>query len=189
MRRSCQNCYLTCAPPDKGLSDEANYCLNTCLKKDCIGQGTENGVKVADQFRCLVHRLRCSQDVSESRDVVRNSCGTCAEACNFPFSRDDRKYCEDQCSIRNLTCAPKPRSVINNSNNSSDNLSPALKTGDLNMTTNSKSNEEIWDWLGPVLGAVVTIFAAIITVTWVHNNRQVGNDLFLENVFIEFHVE
>ena len=34
-----------------------------------------------------------------------------------------------------------------------------------------KDNDTVWQWLGPVLGAGATIFAAIITVVWVRDNH------------------
>ncbi len=207
MLDSCQNCYLNCAPPRVGLSDDANYCLNACVSKDCIENTTSSGVRVADQFRCLVSKRRCEQDdnlMGDRNDLIRRSCGVCANECNFPFSRQDRNYCEEQCSARNFSCVAKPRRIttkatpppvnitlappkpkdsdppaVNRPTDTFGNSTPAPKPKELKVSSNSADNK-VWQWLGPVLGAAATIFGAIITVVWVRDHHAKASALVIK---------
>ena len=99
IRESCQNCHLTCGPPPGKQThetlDESNLCLDMCAKNDCLGGKTANGVRVADQFRCILYRRRCQHDDrnnSQRNDLVQKSCGTCAKVCKFPFTRNQRAF-------------------------------------------------------------------------------------------------
>ncbi len=107
MRDSCQKCYHTCRPLAKKPGGEpiSNWtnCLNDCVRHDCIGSNTANGVPVSNEYRCKVYGRSFWFDYefrTQQNALVKKSCGTCAEACNFPAVMPDRGYCENRCSIR-----------------------------------------------------------------------------------------
>ena len=207
MSESCQNCYLSCKPLAKASQNEMlpiiKNCLDKCVRHDCIGHETVKRRRVTDEFQCHVYRRWCVGDDrfnSHRNDRVKKSCGTCAEVCNYPFSRNHRAYCEDRCTIRSFSCAPRlgeitrkpsnPPKIPPQASNQKDEdttiaSTPSNTTDSRTTTPTPKQNDtdtappipngkDIWNWMGPVLGAGATIIGAIITVACVRDYQHIN---------------
>ena len=164
---SCAKCFHSCLPvPRTELQVDEDYwsaCLNICVGHDCVGKGIKRGATVSNLFRCKVYGRWCffyDKERPDDHPGLRDKCGICAKECDT-IDEQDRNYCEARCEVRKLSCPANPviGKVASPSPHSS--LEP----------TKLKPNN-LWEWLGPTLGAAATIIGAIITVVWVRDYRH-----------------
>lgn len=186
---SCQSCFNACDNlPELKLRKLGNQCLSFCAERDCLGDNL-NDVEVSDAFQCGVHGRKCYFVFEQTPDEIEHMsryCGTCARACKDSHFQIDRNYCESRCTIRNTTCAatsetnttsPTPTPVSNSSDSSSKTapIEPP-RNSSISSLSNQENREDgvqnLWVWLGPVIGAVATIVGAVITVVWVRDFRH-----------------
>lgn len=164
MKETCQKCYSACIP---NSAANMEYCLRSCWSTKCLERG-DDSVKVDVLYQCKIDGRQCWGDVQATKmdfqpNLIRSSCGKCVKSCNSTGELEDVAYCEDRCRVQGTNCSlasttvPTPTPVVTKT-------PPPIIVRSTTI--------ELWEWLGPVIGAIATIIGAVITVVWVRDVRN-----------------
>ncbi len=194
-RRFCGECYNACniaeLKNDTGAQKSAEWCLDRCATNNCGRGGPTSANQLQGLFACKYYGRRCFYDSTYKKSAVSVSCPKCTSFCDG-LAEPDTNWCTNRCNERNCTTnnavtgstTPTPTSPIPSTiAKTSDTTASSNRESNLEaeatstptavpVATQNKSGSGLWEWLGPVLGAVATIVGAVITVVWVRDFRH-----------------